>query len=260
MGLRKIVQTGVELGRGVYEERRARQARLQKEQEERLEVIYQETVRKNDEYAKAQAEKKQVHDETMARLRGRVAIVTNFARGTGKIAPPLIGRNITAELKEKEFGAVDVLVIEALVSRTKQSRLEQFAVSAEALADGAVEVGLAHTAHVGAHIHDKDEWDTLYLGPQVISERIRHHEEQNPGKQIGYIAAVSALELKPFGFPVVHTILGADGEIYRQIVDGGVMAPSQENTDEWQQIIQGNQIALLPEEVREADWRSRSAG
>jgi hypothetical protein len=246
----------MEFGVSVYEERKAKQARLQQEQEERLEAIHRETARRNEEYAKAGAEKERLHTETMARMRGRVALVTNFARNTGAIAPPLIGKNLAAELAEKSFEHIDMLVVEALIHGRKLDRLDQFRASADAVAQGALTVGLAKDIKTDWHMYTTSPYGGQILEAFIISERIRHHEAQFPDRKIGYIAAGSALELDTLGFAIDHTILGASGEVYERIVDGGVIVPDDENPNEWKQIIPGNQIALLPKDVREADWRS----
>ncbi len=257
--MRKIVRTGIEIGRGLYEERQARQARARREDAERIAAAQRETAGRIAEQERKEAEKRRLHEETMARMRGRIAVVTNFGRNTGRIAQAHIGKNIATELQEKGFEAVDILVIEALIHVRKADRLRQFMASAEALAEGALAVGLASEIHVGSHVYSAHPVQGPYLEPSTISDRVRHHEALNSdsGKTVGYIAAVSALELDYLGFPIEHTIMGATGAVYDRIVDGGAMLPGNEGSDTWQQVVAGNQLDLLPKEVQEADFRSR---
>lgn len=174
------------------------------------------------------------YPEVIGRNMDRVAIVTNFCGSDHDYIDPRQTAQATSEELAKRLGPAKTVVVEALAEAPQRHSLPNYRESAALLADALKEkVADPETEFVVAEYQS----EFLCFTPEEVQQRIEHYEGQSEGEPVGYIAVTSALELDAFGAGVKSSVLGAYGDMYDDIVRGGILVPGgTEVNDAWQPI------------------------
>lgn len=172
--------------------------------------------------------------EIMSPMIGRVALVTNFARRPSFIDPAKRGFEVGQKLLEAtEIGSSDFIIVEAIADNSNRERIDEFTESADALCEA---LGSQTSLFVRSESHIASG---LRPFPVDIADRIEGYTDwSTQGAKFGYVAVTSALKLDSFGLGVEHApFLGAHGDAYESLKDGGIAVPSEpRNEARWNQI------------------------
>jgi hypothetical protein len=165
--------------------------------------------------------------QTIARFGGRVALVTNFDYVTAEKAER------TADLlMDRGFGASEYLMVDALYSLDKvgsggydKSRLAV----RDSLQDRLP--GVKISSH--SHIHTGSVLSTGEFAYQLEGNAdIANEISQARGKQLGYVAVISAVELAGLGMQQADGGVGYTNEDYLKARYGGILM-ANESVSAW---------------------------
>jgi hypothetical protein len=168
------------------------------------------------------------YEESIAGFAGRVGLITNFKRDgtpdamTQKLAQAAAGR------VQKHITQGGVIVVEALIGRALNYRLDEFEESRDILAEKLRSDEV--TVNTDSFVHDNGQ-----LKPFTVLDRVEQHQNKYDNQKIAYIGLTSALQVQGLGLDVeILPFLGAHGDVYEAVVDGQLLVPGSENPRIWE--------------------------
>lgn len=173
--------------------------------------------------------------DTILRFGGRVALVTNFSGAQDT------GLNIAQSLVDRGFSESEYLIVDALISMNKIHRMAAFDASRDTLWSSLE--GLMPGTEFSSNTHFNEGYDEFgYLTKAVIASKLESSadiaEQIQPGKDVGYVAVVSALELDYLRIANQAGEIGYTKETYEAVRYGGILMPS-ENAESWALVAHG---------------------